>query len=746
MSAASQAPQPPDPAAVAPSTPHIETPKYSPTKPIMGGILKTSEETPWTGGVPKPDWSGLAAIPIGPKTACQLRPESGKSAMYSYTERIKGLKEPLNDIMGIDGFKRAVSQHLVRYGLDTIAYLPDPHDPTKSVHIIDGSTRFTISSCQAAATAQAKNYDRYDRENDASAVEFLLASLSKERSASVLHRCSKLNDSPYGDVTDTFPVVWLHLMQDIAPTSFETFQQLAKRLEGLRPTQYPGEDIGAMVRDFYSIAEPLDLAGHYLPSYTSYLVTAALSAGGTTSDQDILFFRQEVNMIRKRLNELLTILPSLDKANQQQQLVSNKCTFKHIGTELTNLYTLALTRGQWPPAHQTRDRKAPTAYALKPSNMNRPPINMAEVTCYHCGEKGHFKRDCPKLKDGGSAPSKAPENRNSNRGTRGGRGGRGGRGMSRSRVTSPNQTPWRGIPPKPGEPETLDKNGKRYYWCAHCERWTGTHGTTGHMNNKTRKNLPPQGNVCTPCTLSPSHDSWGIAQPLPPLEVAPSAWKARIIHSDQVSWWDSWGKSLLPLLLGLFFRPSDLCSTLGVWFSNLAVATLNLLFKGMSSCVASTFSFLSTSLIPTNALYVGIATINLCVLWCLLGPLLSSADPFPRKAPRWRARGRLYAPQRRLSQRTTWRCRSPARSGTISEPHWIRWVRRDIARLGIFIAVYRLMRHWSRRLHKAIYGPHRPKPFKSTKDSLDRRDEHRKYLERKRLRYLRQRMRKFTKS
>ena len=156
------------------------TTKYSPTKPIMGGILKTSEETPWTGGIPKPDWSGLVNPPAGPKTACQLRPESGKSAMYSYSERIKGLKEPLSSILGIDAFKRSVSQHLTRYGMDTIAYLPDPHDSTKSVHIVDGSTRFTVSSCETAASAQALLYDRYDRENDASAVEFLLASLSKE--------------------------------------------------------------------------------------------------------------------------------------------------------------------------------------------------------------------------------------------------------------------------------------------------------------------------------------------------------------------------------------------------------------------------------------------------------------------------------------------------------------------------------------------------------------------------------------
>ena len=152
--------------------------KYSPAKPVMGGILKTSEDTPWTGGTPKPNWAGLVN-PVGPKTACQLRPQSGKSAIYSYSERIKGLKEPLTSILGIDAFKRSVSQHLTRYGMDTIAYLPDPHDPSKCIHIIDGSTRFTVDSCEKSAAIQAQLYDQYDKENDASTVEFLVASLLK---------------------------------------------------------------------------------------------------------------------------------------------------------------------------------------------------------------------------------------------------------------------------------------------------------------------------------------------------------------------------------------------------------------------------------------------------------------------------------------------------------------------------------------------------------------------------------------
>ena len=320
-------------------------------------------------------------------------------------------------------------------------------------------------------------------------------------------------------------------------------------------------------------------------------MTAALSAGGTTSDQDILFFRQEVNTIRKRLNDLLSILPSLDRTNQQQQLVSNKCTFKDIGTELTNLYTLALTRGQWPPAHQTKDQKAPTAYTLKPSNMNQSPVNMSEVTCYHCGEKGHYKRDCPKLKMTGTNPGPTSDRRNGGRGGHGGRGGKAGRGMFRSRVTAPTQPSWRVKAPKAGEPETQERNGKRFYWCAHCERWTGTHGTSGHTNDKTRKNLPPQGNICTPCTLAPSEASWGITQPLPSLSVAPSAWKERVTSSVPSPWPSPWIQCALTFVLGLFFRPSDLCSVMGLWLFGTFINFIRLLGNGIVACVSTAPSF-----------------------------------------------------------------------------------------------------------------------------------------------------------
>ena len=37
---------------------------------------------------------------------------------------------------------------------------------------------------------------------------------------------------------------------------------------------------------------------------------------------------------------------------------------------------------------------------------------------------------------------------------------------------------WRNVAPKSGQPETIERNGKKYFWCAHHGFWSPTHGTS----------------------------------------------------------------------------------------------------------------------------------------------------------------------------------------------------------------------------------------------------------------------------
>ena len=77
-------------------------------------------------------------------------------------------------------------------------------------------------------------------------------------------------------------------MQDVALASYETYHQLAAKLKRLKPSSYAAESVTDLVQDWYRIANPLALAGHYQPSFTFNLITAALSAGGNSNHPDLL--------------------------------------------------------------------------------------------------------------------------------------------------------------------------------------------------------------------------------------------------------------------------------------------------------------------------------------------------------------------------------------------------------------------------------------------------------------------------
>jgi hypothetical protein len=77
-------------------------------------------------------------------------------------------------------FQKKVKAHLVDCGMDSIAWLEDPIDPSRMVNIIYDHPSFTQESTISSLRVQLILYDKYDRENGTAASKFLIGSLVEE--------------------------------------------------------------------------------------------------------------------------------------------------------------------------------------------------------------------------------------------------------------------------------------------------------------------------------------------------------------------------------------------------------------------------------------------------------------------------------------------------------------------------------------------------------------------------------------
>ena len=112
-----------------------------------------------------------------------------------------------------------------------------------------------------------------------------------------------------------------------------------------------------------------------------------------------------------KLNAALVVVGYMSRQDADDHMVALKLTYLEICEVAERNYTAARDQGEWPPAKNPHDSKAPPksfgASALTlvksangPSSSNK---NAERGACNNCGEKGHWARECPKKKEKGQS-------------------------------------------------------------------------------------------------------------------------------------------------------------------------------------------------------------------------------------------------------------------------------------------------------------------------------------------------------
>ena len=447
---------------------------HQPKKPVMGGLFRTDDNKwmAWTGGKPKLDWSGFADdARVDFRAPNQMRPLYD---VKGYNHRKTGFTAKFNKSDLLIPFKKRVWTHLKDNGLDSISYLPDMRNEMSCV-IYDHS-RYTLESAKMASEAQTLLYDKHDDTNDDAAIAFLLDSLAPALAEII---SEKLEDS------DSFHIVWLELMNEIQVQTVERIESIKKEIKDRRPQQYPGQDLEKLAVEFRAGAMELANAGQYEHNLTLTMLKTFLLAGGIDNED----FRWSLRGLKSKLDDELLAIGYMGRDQADAHMVRSKLTYKDINAAATKAYRKQKDRGEWPPAKNLPDSKAPpTGYGanvaetktwcgtqaevlamIQDAGNDKAPWTGTEAevlalikqsgggpksgtTCHNCGKEGHWSRECKEART---------DRRNS--------------GIQN----------WKKTPPAVGTPATKLANGKTFKWCAKCVRWTTTHDTASHTGGRT---------------------------------------------------------------------------------------------------------------------------------------------------------------------------------------------------------------------------------------------------------------------
>ena len=241
-----------------------------PPDPTMGLYEETFPSSGvWNcrvGGKPFVDWSGLDTSQAIQTTTKHYRPINPLNDSKAYELRTKGLQTKFSKSSDITNFQHAVWDHLTANGLDTIAYLPNPSDPTNEVlDMVNNHSRYSIDleGARKLSSNLRTKFDTMDNANDAAARTFVMNSLEDTLFEDIRDKSKS---------SDTFASTWLVFIHHIITTSVTRFDNLKKKISATVPSQFACQDIEGMSKVVKRLGKEVKSAGHFQHSLTLNVV------------------------------------------------------------------------------------------------------------------------------------------------------------------------------------------------------------------------------------------------------------------------------------------------------------------------------------------------------------------------------------------------------------------------------------------------------------------------------------------
>jgi hypothetical protein len=316
------------------------TARLQPTKPpVIGGLYEhsTGKWTAWTGGKPNFLWDDLDTdAPTEHKNPNQFRFQDPVSDSKGYNRRVMPLEtkfEKGDDLLRT--FKLNVSTHLIKHGMDSIAYLNDPEMSNTMTSVIQDHARYTVETARVGSESCVKMFDKYDDSNNEAAIEFVLGSLGPELKKS---DCDDLEPS------DSFTVVWILIIKNIQSTSIDMYQDMKNQIQVLKPAHNVGQNIQTLTRDFKHLAELPESAGQYKHTLTLVMLESLQTGGGDGNQAYTL----PLLMLQMQLNEALLKIAFISNADAHKYLATLEDFFSRTSAVLLSSITnskLTVTSG-----------------------------------------------------------------------------------------------------------------------------------------------------------------------------------------------------------------------------------------------------------------------------------------------------------------------------------------------------------------------------------------------------------------